>query len=103
MPIAAIDGGLNSFQLALRRTWSNEALPGAPNGEGSPDNPLSYNVMPLPQGSSATGYVLKNCRVSEIVRFNQDNTADPNVVAVPTTAPNRGALKRRGQATVAAR
>lgn len=92
MPIAAIPEGLNRFQHALQGTWSNEALPGAPSDEGSVDNPLSYNVMPLPQDSSPSGYILKNCRVSEVVRFNQDNTVDPNAVAVPTTAPNRGAL-----------
>jgi hypothetical protein len=92
MPIAATDNMLNAFQLALQGTWANQALPGAPDDEGSADNPLSYNVMPLPQMSSPSGYVLKNCRVSEVVMFNPGNDVDPNVVAVPTAAPNRGAL-----------
>lgn len=92
MPIAAIPGGLNVFQKALQGRWSNQALPGAPAGEGSAGNPLSYNVMPLPQSSSPSGYILKNCRVSEVVRFNNGNDVDPDAIAVPTTAPNRGAM-----------
>lgn len=87
MPGAAISGGLNRFQKLLldkkqlRGTWTNQALPNARNGEGSTDNPLSYNVMPLPQGTS---YILKNFTLYETVQF-EGNTD----VSLPATAPNR--------------
>lgn len=89
MPVAAANapGGLNAFQNALMGNWTNVALPGAPNGEGGQDNPLSYNVMPLPQDSSPTGYILKNSTVWENLRFNKDVAG---IVAIPTTAANRG-------------
>jgi hypothetical protein len=89
MPVAAIPGGLAPFQHSLIGTWTNAPLPGAPNGEGGPNNPLSYNVMPLPQtaseGSRDTGYILKNSTIYEVVKFNSDSD-----VAISTTAPNRG-------------
>lgn len=89
MPIAAIPGGLAPFQTQLVGRWENAALPGAPNGEGSKANPLSYNVMPLPQLTSSpgetVGYILKNSGIWEIVTFPGDSG-----IASPTTAPNRG-------------
>ena len=82
MPTAAIPGGLATFQNLLIGTWTNTALPGSSHAEGSTANPLSYNVMPLPQGA---GYILKNFTLYETVQF--DSNAD---VALPATAPNRG-------------
>lgn len=72
-----------AFQTNLIGTWTNQALPNSTNGEGSTDNPLSYNVMPLPQGDS---YILKNFKLFETVEFNGDSA-----VAPPAVAPNRGA------------
>ncbi len=83
MPVAAIPHGLNQFQELLLGTWSNQPLPNAPNGEGGTENPLSYNVMPLPQ--DPPDYILKNFTYHEVVKFeNKDD------IALPTTAPNRG-------------
>jgi len=86
MPTAAIPGGLNQFQEILIGTWSNMPLPNASNGEGGTDNPLSYNVMPLPQ--NPPNYILKNFTYYETVRFESNND-----VALPATAPNRGSDK----------
>ena len=83
MPTAAIPGGLAPFQTLLEGTWTNQVLPNAKNGEGSPANPLSYNVMPLPQ--TPPNYILKNFTYFETIKFNSD--AD---IAIPATAPNRG-------------
>lgn len=89
MPGAAFANGLNTFQLALEGTWTNQPLPGARHGEGGRDNPLAYNVMPLPQASAPQGYILKNCTVFETLRFISAGGMDGQAVAVPTTAPNR--------------
>ena len=83
MPTAAIPGGLNQFQELLKGTWKNEALPNSMNGEGGQNNPLSYNVMPLPQ--DPPGYILKNFTYYEVIKFNDDND-----IALPASAPNRG-------------
>lgn len=83
MPTAAIPGGLNEFQELLIGTWMNKAFPGAASGEGSEANPLSYNVMPLPQ--SPPDYILKNFTYYETVKFDSNDD-----VALPATAPNRG-------------
>ncbi|MCX4240471.1 heme-binding protein [Paraliomyxa miuraensis] len=64
-------------------TWTNLALPNAKGGEGSTSNPLSYNVMPLPQ--APPNYILKNFKLYETVQFNTNSD-----VALPATAPNRG-------------
>lgn len=86
MPVAAIPNGLNKFQEFLIGTWSNQPLPGTPDGKGGRENPLSYNVMPLPQ--SPPNYILKNFKYHETVRFENNND-----VALPATAPNRGSDK----------
>ena len=103
MPVAAIPNSLNVFQLQLAglnpdqttafgsNIWTNQALPNAQNGEGGQDNPLSYNVMPLPQ--SPPNYILKNFTYYENLQFNralQPPEQCPDT-AVPATAPNRGA------------
>jgi hypothetical protein len=86
MPIAAIAGGLNAFQNHLIGTWSNQALPNATEMEGSTANPLSYNVMPLPQTTGGVeGFILKNSTIYEVVKFNSISDID-----LPTTAANRG-------------
>ena len=92
MPSAAIPGGLADFQSYLIGTWSNQSFTGDADGPGSTANPLSYNVMPLPQQvaesgeSNYSGYILKNSKVYETVVFYGSDAP----VAVPATAPNRG-------------
>ena len=71
-------------------TWSNQTLPNATNNQGSESNPLSYNIMPLPQDSSQdelqdSGYILKNFTYYETLNFN-----DQSAVSAPANAPNRG-------------
>lgn len=64
-------------------TWTNKPL--GSSGKGGPDNPLSYNVMPLPQvdpANSPEGYILKNFSYYEELTFS----------AIHGTAPNRGGL-----------
>ena len=85
------DADLTTFQQYLRGTWCNRPLPGGNNGEGGEKNPLSFNVMPLPQEQAQPGakdfpgYILKNFRYYETIVFNADNA-----VAAPAKAPNRG-------------
>lgn len=88
MPHAAIQGGLAEFQTLLIGCWANQELPNS--DKGGQDQPLSYCVMPLPQtapqNGENNGYILKNFTLYEFVQFN--NFAN---VALPATAPNRGA------------
>jgi hypothetical protein len=91
MPKAQICNSRAPFQLLLIGTWSNQTLPNATNGEGSQQNPLSYNVMPLPQKTPQsptqdTKYILKNFTLYETVQFYSNTEIPPN-----TTAPNRAA------------
>lgn len=77
------------FQHLVGR-WMNRPLPNGSNNEGGQSNPLSYNVMPLPQNTPQPnqpdyGYILKNFTYYETVQFN-DRTA----IATPVNAPNRG-------------
>lgn len=83
MPVAAQANLLNDVQNLLAGTWTNQALPGADDGMGGQDNPLSYNVMPLPQ--DPPGYILKNFTYYEVLQFYGNDD-----VALPATAPNRG-------------
>lgn len=89
MPVAAIPHSLAEFQVHLIGTWSNASLTDDPNGPGSEQDPLSYNVMPLPQHAPQdgqdTGYILKNSTYYETITFDGDDA-----VAIPTTALNRG-------------
>ncbi|SOE74735.1 hypothetical protein SAMN05446635_5449 [Burkholderia sp. OK233] len=50
-------------------TWTNQPL--GTSGKGGPDNPFSYNVMPLPQvdPSSPPGYFLKSFSYYEELTF----------------------------------
>jgi hypothetical protein len=88
MPTAALSGGLAEFQKLLIGTWSNQAI--GSSGKGGEDNPLSYNVMPLPQATSPSGYILKNFSLYENLIFNNDKE-----IAPPTSAPNRGAADQQ--------
>ena len=93
MPTAIIDNALAEFQTNLIGKWSNEALPGARNGDGSRSNPLSYNVMPLPSKYDSTtspgGYILKNFTFYEECSFDGESQPGGVVGPPPTTAPNR--------------
>lgn len=70
-------------------TWKNQTF-GQQHGKdvGGQDNPLSYNVMPLPQESAPNGYILKNFTYYETIHFNDCN-AD-TTLAIGAGAPNRG-------------
>jgi hypothetical protein len=82
------------FQKLLIGTWTNQALPGST--KGGTDDPLSYNIMPLPQKSVSPpfsekdfpGFILKNFTYSETVRFNS-NVDTQGEVALSVLAPNR--------------
>ena len=73
---------LGPFQHLIG-SWENQTLPNS--DQGDPSNPLSYNVMPLPQLDSPTGFILKNFTYYESLKFNGNSD-----VASPAKAPNRG-------------
>lgn len=94
MPMAAPVSSFAEFQQLLMGTWTNMNFPGS--DQGGVDNPLSYNIMPLPQTSPTPagtpdfpGYILKNFTYYETIRFNSNvNTAGE--IALSVLAPNRG-------------
>ncbi len=86
MPYPADVNALSPLQGALIGTWENRTFPGS--DKGGSDNPLSYNIMPMPQDSDPNGYILKNFKYSERLKFN-DNNAD-STLAIAAIAPNRG-------------
>ncbi len=94
MPKAAPISEFAEFQQLLMGTWTNMTFPGS--DKGGVDNPLSYNIMPLPQMSPTPadnpdfpGYILKNFTYYETIRFNSNvNTAGE--IALSVLAPNRG-------------
>jgi hypothetical protein len=104
MPYAIKDckDTLAAFQQELVGCWRNETFGQDENGKpvGGEDNPLSYNIMPLPSvplcppskpnpfDPENDGYILKNFRYTERLRFN--NCDDKNTLAIAATAPNRG-------------
>ncbi|MDX1802109.1 MAG: heme-binding protein [Marinobacter sp.] len=92
MPYAAKIGHLAEFQQELVGEWENQTLGKDSNGKsvGGEDNPLSYNIMPLPQVWDDDGYILKNFTYTERLKFNDDN--DKNTLAIAAEAPNRGGL-----------
>ena len=104
---------LRDIRTCLEGTWTNQDCPENADGQ------YSYNIMPLPQVSKQPtptaptlayqGYILKNFRYTEKVRFNGNSAstlsgrsgADGDqgrgtdqeaceVIAVPAMAPNRG-------------
>lgn len=88
MPALAPISILALFQQNLVGDWANVAFPGGPGGLGGPLNPLSYNIMPLPQTSDPDGYILKNFKYHEKLHFNNDNPT--TTLAIAARAPNRG-------------
>lgn len=78
---------LAEFQQQLVGNWMNLVFGKDENGMevGGEDNPLSYNIMPMPETSDPDGYILKNFRYFELINFN-------DTVAVAAEAPNRGGL-----------
>lgn len=94
MPTAAPQSNFAEFQQYLMGTWTNMDFPGSK--QGGKENPLSYNIMPLPQMSPTPadnpdfpGYILKNFTYYETIRFNSNvNTAGE--IALSVLAPNRG-------------
>lgn len=86
MPYLGVLSEFLEFQQYLVGTWRNENFGGPPRG--GPDDPFSYNIMPLPQDSTPSGYILKNFRFFEKIVFH-DARADVTV-PVAAKAPNRG-------------
>lgn len=95
---------LSDFQQELVGCWRNETFGKDKHGKpaGGVDNPLSYNIMPLPSVPPCPhskknpydphndGYILKNFRYTERLKFNDCD--DKNTLAVAAIAPNRGGL-----------
>lgn len=92
MPYAAKINILAEYQQQLVGHWENRPFGTDEHGHevGGEDNPLSYNIMPLPQDSDPDGYILKNFKYTERLKFNNDN--DSKTLAIAAEAPNRGGL-----------
>lgn len=90
MPGLAPVPSLAEFQQELCGDWSNQDFGNDENGNpvGGPLNPLSYNIMPLPQRSDGDGYILKNFKYNERLHFNNDEPE--HTLAISARAPNRG-------------
>jgi hypothetical protein len=90
MPYAAPIDALTQFQRQLVGDWENQDFGTDENGDpiGGVGNPLSYNIMPLPQVSDPDGYILKNFRYTERLHFNDAD--DDKTLAIAASAPNRG-------------
>lgn len=87
MPYAASTNQLAEFQQHLIGAWKNENFGTDSHGHpvGGQDNPLSYNIMPLPERADPDGYILKNFKYYELLNFS-------DTIAVMAEAPNRGGL-----------
>ncbi|MGA7158784.1 MAG: heme-binding protein [Acidobacteriaceae bacterium] len=92
MPLPAPMSILAEFQQQLVGTWSNQDFGTDSKGKpaGGPENPLSYNIMPIPQTSDPDGYILKNFKYHERLKFN--GTDATTTLAIAADAPNRGGL-----------
>jgi hypothetical protein len=94
MPGLAPIPSLAEFQQELCGDWSNQDFPPDKHGKvfGGPKNPLSYNIMPLPQRNpiNGDGYILKNFKYTERLHFNNDKPE--HTLAISARAPNRGGL-----------
>lgn len=88
MPYEAPISEFSEFQKELVGCWKNE--PFGRHGEGGDKNPLSYNIMPMPDEDAGSGYILKNFRYTERLRFNDGNSL--GTLAIAAVAPNRGGL-----------
>lgn len=85
MPTAAPISDFSPFQEKLVGTWKNENFEGS--DLGGTENPLSYNIMPLPETADPYGYILKNFRYWETLHVNDDKDT---TIAIAAKAPNRG-------------
>lgn len=92
MPYAAKISHLAKFQQELVGEWANRDFGTDAHGKpvGGDKNPLSYNIMPLPEVFDTDGYILKNFKYNERLKFNDDNVQ--NTLAIAAEAPNRGGL-----------
>lgn len=92
MPHAIPISFLAEFQQQLVGTWENLNFGTDDQGKpvGGPENPLSYNIMPLPERADPDGYILKNFSYSERLKFNNDDVA--KTLAIAAEAANRGSL-----------
>lgn len=92
MPYATNIRKLAEFQRQLVGRWENRPFGKDAHGRpvGGEDNPLSYNIMPLPQVWDPDGYILKNFKYYERLKFNDDNVKE--TLAIAAEAPNRGGL-----------
>jgi hypothetical protein len=92
MPQPAPMSNLAEFQQQLVGSWSNQDFGTDKDGKpvGGPENPLSYNIMPLPQTSDPDGYILKNFKYHERLKFN--NNDPKTTLAIAAEAANRGGL-----------
>jgi hypothetical protein len=92
MPYPAPINKLAKFQQQLVGRWKNHNFGHDENNNpvGGKENPLSYNIMPLPQSSDTNGYILKNFKYYERLKFNDDNVKE--TLAIAAEAPNRGGL-----------
>jgi hypothetical protein len=90
MPSVAPIAILAQFQQELVGNWRNLDFGTDGSGAmvGGNENPLSYNIMPLPQRSDPDGYILKNFKYHEILHFNDDQVN--TTVAIAAQAQNRG-------------
>ncbi len=90
MPYPAKISHLARFQQELVGRWENRPLGKLGKGKplGGEKNPLSYNIMPLPQELDPDGYILKNFKYYERLKFNDDDVE--NTLAIAAEAPNRG-------------
>jgi hypothetical protein len=89
MPACAPIDILTQFQQNLVGDWKNLdfGTDGDCNPVGGEANPLSYNIMPLPQVSDPDGYILKNFKYTERLHFNDNK--DATTLAIAARAPNR--------------
>ena len=87
MPLAAQNNMLAVFQQQLIGNWTNQnfGIDTHGNPVGGVQNPLSYNIMPLPEQRDPNGYILKNFKYYEMLNFN-------DTIAIAAEAANRGGL-----------
>jgi hypothetical protein len=92
MPYLAPISNLADFQQQLVGNWQNMDFGNDADGNpvGGNQNPLSYNIMPLPETVDPDGYILKNFKFHEKLKFN-DNNPD-TTLAIAAEAPNRGGI-----------
>jgi hypothetical protein len=92
MPYAIQCNKLADFQQQLVGTWKNMDFGKDSHGHpvGGEENPLSYNIMPLPETLDPDGYILKNFKYHEKLKFNDCNP--DTTLAIAAEAPNRGGI-----------